>query len=135
MRRSRCMSRARSAVRSGPAGVRRVGLPDVGHGLRVAQDVDLLLHLREVVRAEDDGCAPTGIAACPELRIRRSGRRAKDFDVTRWPGRPGQPPVASEQGRLQRLGERYVGRVVDREVVAQLPAAGEQWPMRCSKEG
>jgi len=45
-----------------------------------------------------------------------------------------QPPVAGEQGYIQRFGESDVGGVVDGEIVAKLPAAGQQGPVRCPLE-
>ena len=45
-----------------------------------------------------------------------------------------QPPVAGEQSHVQRLGEGDVGGVVDSEVVGQLPAAGQQGPVRSPPE-
>jgi len=49
--------------------------------------------------------------------------------VTPQAGCACQPPVAGEQGCLQRFGEGDVGGVVDCEVVAELPAAGQQGPV------
>ncbi len=49
-----------------------------------------------------------------------------DFDGAAWAGGSGEAPVAGEQGGLEGLGEGDVGGVVDREVVSQLPAAGEE---------
>ena len=45
-----------------------------------------------------------------------------------------QPPVASEQGYIQRFGESDVAGVVDGEVVAELPATGQQGPVGRSPE-
>ena len=45
-----------------------------------------------------------------------------------------QPPVASEQGYIQRFGESDVAGVVDGEVVAELPATGQQGPVGRSLE-
>jgi hypothetical protein len=59
-----------------------------------------------------------------------SAGRAQYFDVTPGPGCCCQPLVAGKQTGLQRLCERDVGRVTDREVVAQFPAAGKQVPVR-----
>lgn len=40
-----------------------------------------------------------------------------------------QPPVAGEQSYVQRFGKGDVAGVVDGEVVAELPATGQQGPM------
>lgn len=54
--------------------------------------------------------------------------------MTRQAGCASQPPVAGEQGYIQRFGESDIGGVVDGEVVAQFPAAGQQGPVGCSLE-
>ena len=41
-----------------------------------------------------------------------------------------QPPVAGEQSYIQRFGQSGIGGVVDGEVVAEFPAAGQQGPVR-----
>jgi hypothetical protein len=41
-----------------------------------------------------------------------------------------QPAIAGEQSHVQHFGEGDVGGVVDGEVVAKLPAAGQQRPVR-----
>ena len=45
-----------------------------------------------------------------------------------------QPAIAGEQSHVQHFGESDVGGVVDGEVVAKLPAAGQQRPVRCPPE-
>lgn len=56
------------------------------------------------------------------------------LDVAPQAGCAGQPPVAGEQSYIQRFGESDIGGVVNGEVVAELPAAGKQGPVRRSLE-
>jgi hypothetical protein len=78
---------------------------------------------------------PAMTSGVSRLHGRDSGRLMQYFDVAGWAGGSGQPAVPGEQEYLQRLGKRYVGGVVDAQIAAQFPAAGQQGPVRCSPEG
>ncbi len=60
-----------------------------------------------------------------------SGCGLEHLDVALGPGSSCEFLIAGEQSDTHGLGECYVGGVVDGEVVAQLPAAGEQRAVRC----
>lgn len=80
---------------------------------------------------EDVGLGVITDLEAPRPRLERL---MQYFDVAGWSGGFGQSAVPSEQEYLQCLSERYVGGVVDGQVVAQFPAAGQQGPVWCSPE-
>jgi len=82
--------------------------------------------------ADDVGCQRRVVANCLTLSPLGgiSGRcstpaagRSEQFDGAGGAGRMGKAPVASEQRRIQRLGQGDVGGVVGGHVVPQLPTA------------
>jgi hypothetical protein len=54
--------------------------------------------------------------------------------VTPQAGCACQPPVTGQESYLQRFSESDIGGVVNGQVVAELPAAGQQGPVRRSLE-
>lgn len=49
-----------------------------------------------------------------------------------WAGYLEQSSIAGEEVSAESLGQRDVGRIVDREVLPKLPAPCEQGSMRCA---
>lgn len=58
-----------------------------------------------------------------------------DLDGAAWAGGSGETSIAGEQRHLQRLGKSDVGGVVNREVVPQLPPAGQEWGVLDAPDG
>ena len=56
----------------------------------------------------------------------KSGCCAKHLDLTSRSGGSCEPPVASQQDNVENFRERDVGRVIDREGLAQRPASLQQ---------
>lgn len=59
----------------------------------------------------------------------RAGRGCEDFDGAPGARSASDPPVTGEECRVQRFRQRDVGGVVNREVVAELPAAQHERPV------
>lgn len=56
-------------------------------------------------------------------------RGRDDFDGTPRAWGPSNAPVTGEECGVEHLGQRNVGRVVDREVLSQFPAARDEHPV------
>ena len=69
---------------------------------------------------------PRSPSSCDGPSLSTDSGSADQLDGAANAGRPGQALVGREERRVEQLGKRNVGRVVDGQVVAELPAAREQ---------
>jgi hypothetical protein len=76
--------------------------------------------------------ALTGVLSDVYTRAIESGR--EDFDLAAWTWRVRQLFVSGEQDDVERFGEGDVRGVVDGQVLSELPATRQQWPVRSAAE-
>jgi len=62
-------------------------------------------------------------------------RELYQFDLRVMAGGRGQAPVARQQWRVERLGQRHIGGVIGRQIVPQIPNAGQEKIMRVALQG
>ena len=87
--------------------------------------------VRSIHTGPNPGYSDTGRGVtCRRHPFYNCGSRREQLDLALWARRVRQPGVRGEQDDVEHFREGDVGGVVDRQVLAELPAASQQGPVR-----